>query len=284
MKKLLILVLFSLLSSAFGDVKIPPLNSRVTDLSGILSSNEINSITGQLVAIENETNAQIAVLILPSTQPEEIEQYSIRVAEKWKTGHKDHDNGVILIAAMNDRRFRIEVGYGLEGVLTDAFCNTVITKGIIPQFRNQSYAGGIQLALSEIQNQLKGDPLLLESQEKVNYKGSKKKPFSRLVLIIAFIAVIIGKATTNKWVKFIIAAVIGLAIFIITTHFIITIFITAVALLIILFGNNGGRGGGGYHSRGGYIGGTGFGGGGFSGGGFSGGGGSFGGGGASGSW
>src|SRR5574340_907947 len=136
-----------LLFSAFlavADVAVPPLKSRVTDLTGTLSANEAVQLEQKLAAFEEKKGSQIAVLIVPTTQPETIEQYAIRVAEAWKLGRKGVDDGVLLLIAKNDRTLRIEVGYGLEGVLPDAIAKRIIDELIVPAFRQGDFAAGLR--------------------------------------------------------------------------------------------------------------------------------------------
>jgi len=102
------------------EIEIPPLQRRVTDLTATLSAAQVEQIEARLKALEDSKGSQIAVLLVPTTQPETIEQYSIRVAEAWKLGRKGVDDGVLFLVAIQDRAMRIEVGYGLEGSLTDA--------------------------------------------------------------------------------------------------------------------------------------------------------------------
>src|SRR3954471_15970237 len=112
--------------AALAEVAVPPLTGRVVDRTGTLSSGDIASLTQTLKNLETRKGSQVAVLIVPTTEPETIEQYSIRVAEAWKIGHKKIDDGALLVISENDRKLRIEVGYGLEGALND-----VTTKRII---------------------------------------------------------------------------------------------------------------------------------------------------------
>ena len=114
------------LASAQGLLPIPKLEARVTDLTGTLTAEQQSALEEKLAAVEARKGAQIVVLIVPTTHPEEIEQYSIRVVEQWKIGRAKVDDGVMLIVAKNDRRVRIEVGYGLEGALPDATANRII--------------------------------------------------------------------------------------------------------------------------------------------------------------
>ncbi len=132
---------------AFGQdlVAVPPLQGRVTDLTGTLSAEQRRSLDDELAALEQRKGSQIAILIVPTTQPEAIEQYSIRVAEQWKIGRgkvdgKSVDDGVLVVVAKNDRRVRIEVGYGLEGAIPDAYAKRIIDESIAPRFRQGDYA------------------------------------------------------------------------------------------------------------------------------------------------
>src|SRR5512132_2715893 len=127
----------ALLFSAFfavADVAVPPLKARVTDLTGTLSANEAAQLEERLAAFEAKKGSQIAVLVVPTTQPETIEQYGIRAGEAWKLGRK----------GVNDRAVRIEVGYGLEGVLPDAVAKRIIDEEIVPRFRSGDFYGGIE--------------------------------------------------------------------------------------------------------------------------------------------
>ena len=114
------------LSRRAADVAVPPLTGRVVDQTGTLSGGDIAALTQTLKDFEARKGSQIAVLIVPTTEPETIEQFSIRVAEAWKIGRKKIDDGALLVVAKNDRRLRIEVGYGLEGALTDATAKRII--------------------------------------------------------------------------------------------------------------------------------------------------------------
>ena len=142
----------ALLFSAFlaiADVAVPPLKARVTDLTGTLSASEANQLEQKLAAFEAKKGSQIAVLIVPTTQPETIEQYSIRVAEAWKLGRKGIDDGALLLIAKQDRTVRIEVGYGLEGVLPDAIAKRIIEETIVPKLRQGNFAGGINAGIEQ---------------------------------------------------------------------------------------------------------------------------------------
>src|SRR6195256_798490 len=145
--------------AAAADVAVPPLVGRLVDQTGTLSSGDIDSLTQTLRDFEARKGSQIAVLIVPTTAPEEIEQYSIRVADAWKIGRKKIDDGAILLVAKNDRKLRIEVGYGLEGALTDVTSKRIIDEIITPKFRNGDFAGGISDGVDRIIGVVDGEPL-----------------------------------------------------------------------------------------------------------------------------
>src|SRR5215213_7604476 len=124
-----------------AQVAVPPLASRVTDLTGTLSAQQRSALEERLAAFEKRKGAQLAVLLVPTTQPEQIEQYGIRVAEQWKVGRKGIDDGAILLVAIKDRALRIEVGYGLEGVLPDAVAKRIVEDYIVPHFKSGDFYG-----------------------------------------------------------------------------------------------------------------------------------------------
>ena len=140
-------------------VAVPPLTAPVTDLSGTLSAEQQAALDGELRAFEARKGSQVAVLIVPTTRPEPIEQYAIRVAEQWKLGRKKIDDGAILVVAKEDRAVRIEVGYGLEGVLTDAAAKRIIDEVIAPRFGRDDFNGGIVAGVDSIMKLIDGEPL-----------------------------------------------------------------------------------------------------------------------------
>ena len=135
---------------ASADVAVPPLSGRVVDQTGTLSAGEISSLTKKLADFEARKGSQVLVLIVPTTTPETIEQYSIRVAEAWKIGRKRIDDGALLVVAKNNHKIRIEVGYGLEGALTDVASKRIIDEIIAPRFQNDDFAGGISVGVAWI--------------------------------------------------------------------------------------------------------------------------------------
>jgi uncharacterized protein len=273
--------------AALADVAVPPLTGRVVDRTATLSSSDIASLDRTLKDFEARKGSQIAVLIVPTTQPETIEQYSIRVAEAWKIGRRKIDDGAILVVAKDDRKLRIEVGYGLEGALTDVTAKRIIDEVITPKFRAGDFAGGISEGVGRILRVIDGEPLPAPTRQQSS-PGllSDIDPFNPF-LIVAVIIVgglmrgmfgrLFGSLATGGLVAalfWLIAASVALSAISGIIAFFVTLFAGAMT-------SSGGVG------RGGWVSGAGSGGGfsgGSSGGGFSGGGGSFGGGGASGSW
>ncbi len=162
-----LLALFAL--SAWAQVAVPDLSRRVTDLTATLSAQQIAELDSRLAALEARKGSQIAVLIVPTLEGEDIAQYGIRVAEKWKIGRGvvngvRVDDGVILIVAKNDRKLRIEVGYGLEGVIPDAIAKRVIAETITPPFQAGDFYGGIAAGVGQLEKLIDGEPLPAPTQ------------------------------------------------------------------------------------------------------------------------
>jgi uncharacterized protein len=142
-----------------GRVAVPALTRPVTDLTATLLPSETTTLETRLLAMQSETGAQIAVLLTPTTEPEAIEQYSMRVVEAWKLGQKNIDNGLLLLIAKDDRKMRIEVGYGLEGVLNDATARRIIGDIIAPRFKQNDYSGGIQAGIEAMAQAVRAEPM-----------------------------------------------------------------------------------------------------------------------------
>src|SRR5574340_257920 len=138
-----ILLALLLTGAAQAEVAVPPLATRVTDLTATLDAQQIQTLQARLAAFEAKKGAQLAVLLIPTTQPETIEQFGMRVAEAWKLGRKGVDDGALLLVAKDDRALRIEVGYGLEGALNDATAKRIIAEIITPFFRRGEFYAGI---------------------------------------------------------------------------------------------------------------------------------------------
>ncbi|MEM5365252.1 TPM domain-containing protein [Paraburkholderia azotifigens] len=144
---------------AYAEVPVPPLTARVIDETGTLTGEQRSAIEQTLKDFETRKGSQISVLIVPTTQPETIEQYSMRVVEQWKLGRAKVDDGAMLIVAKNDRALRIEVGYGLEGALNDATSNRIINEVIVPKFKQGDFYGGIASGVDSIIRVVDGEPL-----------------------------------------------------------------------------------------------------------------------------
>ena len=153
------LLLALLALSVWAQVAVPELTRRVTDLTATLSAGQVAALEGRLEAFEAQKGSQIAVLIVPTTGGEDIAQFGIRVAEKWKIGRERFDDGVILIVARDDRRLRLEVGYGLEGAIPDAIAKRVIAETITPYFKAGDFHGGIEAGVQQLMRLIEGESL-----------------------------------------------------------------------------------------------------------------------------
>jgi uncharacterized protein len=145
--------------AAFADVAVPELKGRVVDQTNTLNASDIDALNQRIRSFEQRKGSQIAILIVPTTDPETIEQYSIRVAEAWKIGRKKVDDGALLVIAKADHRLRIEVGTGLEGALTDITSRRIIDEVIGPRFKQGDFAGGISDGLTRMIGVIDGEPL-----------------------------------------------------------------------------------------------------------------------------
>lgn len=275
--------------AASAQQPVPALQARVTDLTGTLTASQQAALEEKLSAFEARKGAQLAVLIVPTTEPEDLAQYSIRVVEQWKLGREKSDDGALLIVAKNDRRVRIEVGHGLEGVLTDATSNRIIAETITPLFRQGDFYGGIGAGLDRMIRVVDGEPLPAPDRR---WQDGKQNLLGALPFLI--IAIFVGSQILRRIFGRPLGALLtggaagGFAWMLTFVPLIAVLAGGAGFLMALLAGiSGGGRGwsspprGGGF---GGWGGGGGFGGGRGGGGGFRGGGGSFGGGGASGGW
>ena len=269
-------------------VPVPALSSPVTDLTGTLTPDQVAALDAKLRAFEQAKGSQIAVLIVATTEPEAIEQYALRVAEAWKLGRKGVDDGALLLVALQDRKVRIEVGYGLEGALPDAIANRIIDEDVVPQFRRGDFHGGIATAVDRMMRVVDGEPLPAPASRSPAQDIPGLSGLLPFLFILAFVGGSIfrrmfgrvgGALATGGVVgglTWLLIGILGLAFG-----------AGVLAFIFALLGGFGGGGGNGWYSRrhgGGWGHPGGFGGGFGGGGGWSGGGGGFGGGGASGSW
>lgn len=264
-----------LFTVSFANQPIPKLSSRVIDNVGLLSQENNVALEDKLKQIEEIKGSQLVILIIETTEPESIEQYSIRVADQWKIGREKIDDGIILLIAIGDRKMRIEVGYGLEGAIPDAYAKRIIETILVPKFRSGQFYSGIDEATDALISLINGETLPPLSVDKTAENS--------FPLLLKFLFPVLFFLTLFLKYKFKKKGVLASAIISgISLGLLLNMAMGVIAFFVLLFvflPNHSGRGG--YVGRG--LGG-GFNGGGSFGGGFSGGGGSFGGGGSSGSW
>jgi len=281
-----VLSLASALTSLSFALDVPSLTGRVVDLAHVLPSNTVESLTARLKAHEETTSNQVTVLVLPSLEGEPLESYSHRVATTWKLGQKGADNGVLLLVAMKERKIRIEVGYGLEGALTDARSAQIIRGEIVPRFRAGDAPGGVAAGVDAILKTIEGT---YQSTEKAAPEQDTDVIGQVVVAVIVGLVVGLGLMSVHR----LLGPVAGTGLSLLLAPWLVPALITGgVTLLLLTLISATGAGGRGrgrhgeddwiwYSSRSGGWGGGSIGSGG---GGFSGGGGGFGGGGASGNW
>jgi uncharacterized protein len=273
---LLWLALLPATGRAAEPVSLPALNARVTDFTATLDATQRGRLEAQLAAIDRVGKAQVAVLLLPTTEPETIEQFGIRLAEAWKVGRKGADDGLIIIVAKNDRRMRIEVGYGLEGRIPDAIASRIVNERMAPAFKQGDFFGGLTAAIAAVDQALGGtagaaEAALPAAAPVASTGGAMQGDWIEWLFMLAMGAGVLraifgllgslAAAAVGGWLGFMVFGSTGIAL------------VAGVVVFLLSFVSlaGGGRGGG-------------FGGGISGGGGFSGGGGGFGGGGASGRW
>lgn len=262
---------------ARAEVAVPQLTQRVTDLTATLDAQQTQTLEARLADFEAKKGTQLAVLIVPTTQPESIEQFGIRVVEKWKLGRKGVDDGALLIVAKDDRALRIEVGYGLEGVLNDATANRIIEEIIVPNFKRGEFYAGIESGMAAMMQLVRGEPLPPPTQRA---SPSGQSNIESLMIIGFALVVVVGGVLRSLFGRFPAALLMGGGLGVLAWWTVAPLLMAVLAgvaafVLVLLGGAGGGLGG---------LGGGGLGRGGFGGGGFGGGGGGFGGGGASGRW
>jgi uncharacterized protein len=278
--------LFIFAFAAAAQVPVPALTARVTDQTGTLTAEQRTALEERLAAFENRKGAQIAVLVVSSTQPEAIEQFTIRVAEQWKVGRKGSDDGAILVVAVKDRALRIEVGYGLEGALPDAVAKRIIAEDIVPHFKQNDFYGGIDAGVSRMISVVEGEALPAPRSAQGG-KGSGGG-FEGLLVIGFMLVFVVGGIVRAIFGRFlgsgVIGAIGGVAGWLMLGSIAMGVVVAVVAAFLSLMGGMGGAGRRGGWYSGGFPGGGWGGGGGGGGGSWGGGGGGFGGGGASGRW
>jgi len=283
------------------------LNNPVIDEAKILSASDKQAIETKLRSLNDRGLAQAAVVIVPTTNGEDIFDYSMKVADRWKLGKKDTDQGLLMVVAVNDRKMYILTGYGLEGTIPDAVAKRIISDDITPRFKQGDYAGGITSGINRIEERLTTDPAILKQADanrvNTNSNAQSNQEGGIPLIFLGFFGFVAGMILTSILGRFFGSIATAGGIVTLGTIFgaglLGSIFVAFIVFLFLLFrgggGGRGGRGGGGVvflpgggfgggGFGGGGFGGGGFGGGGFGGGGFGGGGGGFGGGGAGGDW
>ncbi len=267
-------------ANAFALQPVPPLQARVTDLTHTLTATQQQQLERTLTAFEQRKGSQIAVLMLPTTQPESIEQYALRVSEQWRLGRKGIDDGALLLIAKDDRALRIEVGYGLEGALTDATAKRIISDIVTPLFKSGDFFAGIDGAITAMISVIDGEPLPTPAPSANAPQRSMGNALPLLFMLVLGVAPMLRRMMGHFPAALTAGSLASVAMWFFAGGLILALVIGFGVLLFTLFsGMGGGRFPGGYYGGGmprGRIGGGG--------GGFRGGGGGFGGGGASGRW
>ena len=281
--------------AALAAAVVPPLVGRVVDQTGTLSSGDVALLNQTIRNFETRKGSQIAVLIVPTTDGEAIEQFALRVAEAWKIGRKKIDDGAVLVIAKNDRHLRIEVGYGLEGALTDVTTKRIIDEEITPKFKTGDFAGGVSAGINRVIRVIDGEKL--PAPEPPHWQGSGLFDITDVFNPFLLIPVLLFGGLMRNLLGRLIGSVVGGGLVTLIAWYLFGSLLAGslagvITSLFVMFGEAitaptpGRRGGGGSWSSGGSSGGS------WSGGSSSssgssdsgGGGGSFGGGGASGSW
>lgn len=229
-----------------AEVPVPALTAQVVDSTGTLSNEQQAALIQKLQAFEAAKGSQIAVLLVQTTQPEPIEQYALRVAESWKIGRKSIDDGAILVVALQDRALRIEVGYGLEGALTDITSKRIIEEVIIPKFRQGDVAGGVAAGVDQMIKVIEGEPLPEPARAATK---SSTNPIEDIAPLVLMLALFLGGFLRKAIGKLPAALATGGVVFVVAWLFagtiVIAILAAVAAMVMTLFGNSmGGMGAG----------------------------------------
>lgn len=273
-----ILLLPVLSFSLHAAPEFPKLDDRVVDTAGLLTDGTREALIGELAAHEQASSNQVVVVTLTSLQGYSIDDYGYQLGRHWGIGQKERDNGVLLIVAPKERKVRIEVGYGLEGTLTDALSHNIIQTVILPEFKKGDMAQGIVSGARAIVQALEGSYEPLPETKKTKEPGGGI--FMALVFLFGFGQLLRGFFKSRLPASVITGSVAFIIGWLLSGFILLAIAAGIIMFILLFFMDDSGPGGPG---RGGYYG-SGYSSGGYSGGGFSGGGGSFGGGGSSGSW
>lgn len=280
----LFLLLFCI--ATWAVVGVPELSSRVTDLTATLSPAQLAALEDKLAVFETKKGSQIAVLIVSSTQPKDIAEFGIEVADLSQIGRKGVDDGVILIVAKDDRKLRLEVGYGLEGVIPDAVAKRIIAETITPYFKKNDYAGGIDAGVMQLMQLIDGEALSMPSASPEDKRNEQAFVFVLVggVLAGSVLSAIVGSVISGMLAG-LASGIVAVLVLGLTIELALTVGLLVFFIVEIHYVGRGGWSSGGSSGRSSSWGGGGFVGGGSSGSSsWRGGGGGFGGGGASGSW
>lgn len=274
---------------AQAEVAVPPLSARVTDLTATLDAQQTQALEARLAAFETKKGAQLAVLIIPTTQPETIEQFGMRAAEAWQLGRKGVDDGALLLVAKDDRALRIEVGYGLEGALNDATAKRIIAEIITPFFKRGEFYAGIDAGTAAMMRVIDGESLPPPQRAAASGNNDVVSQFFFAFIVVVIIGSVLRVLLGPLPAAMLAGGALSVLAWLLAMPLLIALMFVAFAFVAVLLNDitRASSGRGASFGSGGFSGGGGFGGGGFSGGGgggFSGGGGGFGGGGASGRW
>ncbi|MCD0506277.1 YgcG family protein, partial [Bordetella petrii] len=248
---------------------MPALKARVTDTTGTLDAARRQALEQRLEALEQRKGAQVAVLMVPTTAPDTIEQYAIRVFDQWKLGRQNTDDGVLLVLAKDDRTLRIEVGYGLEGAIPDAMASRIIREQIVPRLQAGDFPGGIEAGVGAIEKLVDGEPLPAPASQAADDGQGENWPFFLMLaafmlglpaIVAGFAAAAVSWMAFGTWWAAVLGGVGGFAISGLLG-------VLGIKRRLLRSSGRGGRGGGGFGGGfGGGRGGGGFGGGGFGGG------------------
>ena len=274
------------LGLAWAELAVPALSAHVVDTTGTLQATQREQLDARLATFERSRGSQVVVLLVPSTQPEDLTSYANRVGNTWKIGRRDIGDGLLLVVAINDRKVRIEVAKTLEGAIPDLASKRIIDQAITPHFKQGDYAGGLNAAVDQITALISGEALPAPTQPDAG--GGDGFDWGDLALVLFFAVPIVGgvakRLLGSRLGPLATGGLAGAVALWITSSLVVATLAGVAAMIFTLISNaSGGRGGhhGGGFGGGGFSSGGGFGGGGgFS----SGGGGDFGGGGASGDW
>jgi len=167
-------------------------DNYIYDSVGLINASDYQAITHLITELDHKTSAQVAVAVVPTTDPETVEAYAVKLFEQWGIGRKGKDNGVLFLVAKNDRKMRIEVGYGLEGALPDAICNRIINSIVVPEFKQSNFSGGIYKGTSAIVSLIaKEYNVAITGEESAVYDSVHSSSNDSGLWVIVFIVIVL---------------------------------------------------------------------------------------------